>query len=75
MNPKIKVSVLGATGMVGQNYIRLLDNHPWFQVEDVAASLRSAGKKYSNRVRKNWLMPGDVPSAVKDLVIRDVRDF
>ena len=61
--------------MVGQNYIRLLDNHPWFQVEDVAASPRSAGKKYSNRVRKNWLMPGDVPSAVKDLVIRDVRDF
>ena len=47
---KINVSVLGATGMVGQNYLRLLNDHPWFNVIDVAASHRSAGKKYSEIV-------------------------
>ena len=60
MNQKIKVSVLGATGMVGQNYIRLLDNHPWFQIVDAAASPRSAGKNYSDAVDQNWLMPGAI---------------
>ena len=75
MNKKVNVSVLGATGMVGQNYLRLLENHPWFHVVDVAASPRSAGKKYEDAVGGNWLMPGEIPNSVKDLVVRDVRDF
>ena len=75
MNKKVNVSVLGATGMVGQNYLRLLENHPWFQIVDVAASPRSAGKKYADAVDGNWLMQGEIPNSVKDLVVRDVRDF
>ena len=50
MTKKIRVSILGATGMVGQNYIRLLADHPWFDVADVAASHRSAGKQYIDAV-------------------------
>ena len=75
MTKKIKVGVLGATGMVGQNYIRLLANHPWFDVADVAASPRSEGKEYHNAVGDNWLMSGKIPSATEKLVVRDVRDF
>ena len=75
MNEKLYVSVLGATGMVGQNYLRLLENHPWFQIVDVAASPRSAGKKYADAVDGNWLMQGEIPNSVKDFVVRDVRDF
>ena len=75
MTKKIKVSVLGATGMVGQNYIRLLTNHPWFDVADVAASPRSAGKQYHDAVDDNWLMSDKIPSATENLVVRDVRDF
>jgi len=75
MNEKLYVSVLGATGMVGQNYLRLLENHPWFQIVDVAASPRSAGKKYADAVDGNWLMQDEIPNSVKDLVVRDVRDF
>ena len=72
---KIKVGVLGATGMVGQNYIRLLANHPWFDVTDVAASPRSAGKQYHDAVGDNWLMSDKIPSAIENLVVRNVQDF
>ena len=48
MDNKIKVGVIGATGMIGQNYLRLLNNHPWFEVVYLAASPNSAGKKYSD---------------------------
>ena len=75
MTKKIKVSILGATGMVGQNYIRLLADHPWFDVADVAASPRSAGKQYIDAVGDNWLMPDKIPPAIENLVVRDVRDF
>jgi aspartate-semialdehyde dehydrogenase len=68
---KINVGVLGATGMVGQNYIRLLRNHPWFEVTYVAASPRSAGKKYSEAVAGRWLMDEDIPEDAQDLVVRD----
>ena len=51
---KIKVSILGATGSVGQKFIELLSNHPWFEIHELAASDRSAGKKYSEAV--NWVM-------------------
>ena len=56
---KVNVGVLGATGMVGQNYIRLLAGHPWFQVSWVAASPASAGKKYAEAVAGRWLMEAD----------------
>src|SRR3989344_3156533 len=68
---KLKVGVLGATGMVGQNYIRLLENHPWFEVVYVAASPRSAGKKYSEAVEGRWAMKTPIPNNVKDLIVHD----
>ena len=57
MSEKIHVGVLGATGMVGQRYIKLLENHPWFEVTYVAASPRSAGKPYKEAVQNRWLSP------------------
>jgi len=71
----IKVSVLGATGMVGQNCLRLLENHPWFHVVDVAASKHSAGKTYTNAVSGKWVMESDIPDAVSNLIVRNVHDF
>ena len=56
MDRKLKVGVIGATGMVGQNYLRLLSNHPWFEVVYLAASPNSAGKKYSDAVAGRWHM-------------------
>jgi aspartate-semialdehyde dehydrogenase len=70
---KTRVGVIGATGMVGQNYVRLLENHPWFEVTYVAASPRSAGKKYSEAVAGRWQMRTDIPEAVRDLVVGDAN--
>ncbi|MFW6022395.1 MAG: aspartate-semialdehyde dehydrogenase [Halanaerobiaceae bacterium] len=72
---KIKVGVLGATGMVGQNYLRLLADHPWFEVTYVAASPRSAGKKYSEAVEGRWLMSTPIPEKFKGLVVGDAGDI
>ena len=71
---KFKVGILGATGMVGQNYIRLLENHPWFDVVYVAASANSAGVTYSESVKNRWQMKTPVPESVKDLVVEDVAN-
>ncbi|MEW6365643.1 MAG: aspartate-semialdehyde dehydrogenase [Acidobacteriota bacterium] len=65
---KVPVGILGATGMVGQRFIQLLDDHPWFEVAAVAASDRSAGRRYSDACR--WLLPGAVPSKVAGLPVR-----
>ena len=54
MSDKLKVGILGATGMVGQRFIALLENHPWFEVVTVAASPRSAGKTYEEAVGDRW---------------------
>ncbi len=70
---RIKVGVIGATGMVGQNYIRLLNNHPWFEVTYVAASPRSAGKAYAEAVQGRWLMPEPVPQQIEHLVVQDAN--
>lgn len=70
---RISVGVIGATGMVGQNYIRLLNNHPWFEVAYVAASPRSAGKTYAEAVSGRWLMPGPVPRQIEHLVVQDAN--
>jgi len=72
---KINVGILGATGIVGQNYIKLLIGHPWFEVVDVAASPRSAGKTYREAVKGRWQMSMGIPSEVRNLVVRDVQDF
>ncbi|HUV08423.1 MAG TPA: aspartate-semialdehyde dehydrogenase [Spirochaetia bacterium] len=70
---RIKVGVLGATGMVGQNYIRLLDNHPWFEVAYVAASPNSAGKRYEDAVAGRWHMRSPVPESARDLIVGDAN--
>jgi len=67
----IKVGVLGATGMVGQNYLRLLANHPWFDVVYLAASPASAGKKYKDAVAGRWHMREDIPEKYRDIVVED----
>ena len=71
MDRKLKVGVIGATGMVGQNYLRLLSNHPWFEVVYLAASPNSAGKKYSDAVAGRWHMKGDIPEKFKDIIVED----
>ncbi|WP_288958248.1 aspartate-semialdehyde dehydrogenase [uncultured Treponema sp.] len=71
---KISVGILGATGMVGQRYIKLLDNHPWFEVTYVAASPRSAGKFYKDAVASRWLIGSDIPQGVANLTVQDAND-
>jgi aspartate-semialdehyde dehydrogenase len=71
---KINVGVLGATGMVGQRYIKLLENHPWFKVTYVAASPRSAGKLYREAVANRWLIGADIPADVAELTVQDAND-
>ena len=68
---KYNVGVIGATGMVGQRCMTLLDNHPWFDVKVLAASPRSAGKKYSDAVGSKWCMDVEIPEAMKDIVVMD----
>ena len=68
---KYNVGVIGATGMVGQRFMTLLDNHPWFDVKVLAASPRSAGKKYSDAVGAKWCMDVEIPEAMKDIVVMD----
>ncbi|MCR5211748.1 MAG: aspartate-semialdehyde dehydrogenase, partial [Lachnospiraceae bacterium] len=72
---KLRCGILGATGMVGQRFISLLNDHPWFTVTTVAASGRSAGKTYAEAVEGRWKLDGDVPSYVKDLVIKDITEI
>ena len=69
---KFKVGILGATGMVGQNYIRLLENHPWFKVVYLAASANSAGVPYFESVKNRWQMSTPVPEKLKDIIVEDV---
>ncbi len=68
---KYNVGVIGATGMVGQRFMTLLDNHPWFDVKVLAASPRSAGKKYTDAVGAKWCMDVEIPEAMKDIVVMD----
>ncbi len=74
MSEKLKVGILGATGMVGQRFISLLENHPWFQVVTVAASPRSAGKTYQEAVGGRWKMDTPMPEAVKNLIVMNVNE-
>lgn len=71
MAKKYNVGVVGATGMVGQRFITLLADHPWFNITNLAASSRSAGKKYEEAVGKKWCMDTEIPESVKDMIVRD----
>jgi len=73
---KLRVGILGATGMVGQRFVTLLENHPWFEVVCVAASPGSAGKSYAEAVKGKWKMSSPIPSDVKNLTVNAVeKDF
>ena len=74
MDNKLKVGILGGTGMVGQRFISLLENHPWFEVVAIAASPRSAGKTYEEAIGGRWKMTTPMPEAVKKIVVQDVSD-
>lgn len=74
MNDKLKVGILGGTGMVGQRFISLLENHPWFEVVTIAASPRSAGKTYEEAVGGRWKMDTPMPEAVKNIVVLNVNE-
>ncbi|MEI3521944.1 MAG: aspartate-semialdehyde dehydrogenase [Anaerosacchariphilus sp.] len=74
MSEKLKVGILGGTGMVGQRFISLLENHPWFEVVTIAASPRSAGKRYEDAVGDRWKMDTPMPEAVKDIVVMNVNE-
>ncbi|MDO5131531.1 MAG: aspartate-semialdehyde dehydrogenase [Eubacteriales bacterium] len=74
MSAKLRVGILGGTGMVGQRFIALLADHPWFEVTAIAASPRSAGKTYGECVEGRWKLEVPCPEAVKGIVVKNVKD-
>jgi aspartate-semialdehyde dehydrogenase len=71
---KLKVGVLGATGMVGQRFVALLENHPWYEVTLVAASANSAGHTYADAVKGRWALKSAIPSATSALTVKNASD-
>ncbi len=71
MKQEYKVGIIGATGMVGQRFITLLHDHPWFKIEVLAASPRSAGKAYKDAVGAKWAMNEEIPAAIADMIVLD----
>ena len=71
MEKQYKVGIVGATGMVGQRFVTLLENHPWFKLTTLAASGRSAGKTYEEAVGSRWAMTTPMPESVKKMVVLD----
>ena len=70
-NKRIPVGVLAATGSVGQRFVQLLENHPWFEVKVVTGSERTVGRKYGEGT--NWIVPGDMPHRVANLEVQPNR--
>lgn len=70
---KYNVGIIGATGMVGQRFLTILSNHPWFEVKVLAASSRSAGKTYKDAVADHWLMKSPMPDKYKDMIVSDAE--
>jgi aspartate-semialdehyde dehydrogenase len=70
---KISVGILGATGMVGQTIIRLMEDHPWFEVSEVAASERSTGKTYEEAMKNRWSASEEIPEGVRDMRLKDAK--
>lgn len=71
---KISVGILGATGMVGQRFVTLLKNHPWFEIVCVAASANSAGKSYKEAVKDRWVMDNPIPSNIGNMQVYDASN-
>ena len=69
-----RVGIVGATGMVGQRFVTLLANHPWFHITALAASARSAGKTYEDAVGSRWAMTAEMPESVKSMVVMDAQN-
>ena len=74
MSEKLRVGILGGTGMVGQRFIALLENHPWFEVTTIPASQRSEGLTYEEAVAGRWKMDTPIPEAVKGIRIMNVNE-
>ncbi|SFA69679.1 aspartate-semialdehyde dehydrogenase [Acetitomaculum ruminis DSM 5522] len=74
MSEKLKVGILGATGMVGQRFVTLMENHPWFEISVLAASARSAGKTYKEAVGNRWKMTTPIPKEVENMVVKKVEE-
>ena len=72
---KLRTGIIGGTGMVGQRFVTLLADHPWFQVTAIAASARSAGKTYEEAVGSRWKMTSPMPENVKNIIVKDVKDI
>lgn len=75
MSINLNVGIIGATGMVGQRFITLLNDHPWFNIKLLAASPRSAGKKYGDLMADRWAMTMDIPSDIAEMVVVDAADI
>ena len=74
MDRKFRVGIAGGTGMVGQRFALLLENHPWFEVVSIAASPRSAGMTYEQAVSSRWHMESPLPESMKHIVVKDASD-
>ena len=74
MDNKLRVGILGATGMVGQRFVSLLHNHPWYDIAVVAASANSAGKTYEEAVGNRWKMDTPIPDSVKSMAVMNVSE-
>lgn len=78
---KKKVAILGVTGSVGQEFVQSLDNHPWFEVTQIAASERSAGKKYTDAIRDpnsgivSWEVGGEIPNYIKEMTVKNIDEI
>lgn len=75
MNSKLRVGILGGTGFVGQRFVTLLSNHPYFEVVTIAASGRSANKTYEEAVKDRWKLDSPMPEEVKKLIVKDINQI
>lgn len=71
---KLRAGIIGGTGMVGQRYVTLIANHPWFELSVIAASARSAGKTYEEAVGAKWALDDPMPECAKKMVVRNAAD-
>ncbi|MDO7907979.1 aspartate-semialdehyde dehydrogenase [Paenibacillus sp. JX-17] len=74
MSNKLRVGIVGGTGMVGQRFVELLDQHPWFEVTAIAASASSAGKTYEESVKSRWKLSTPMPENVKNIVVQNAAE-
>lgn len=75
MNNKLKVGILGGTGLVGQHFVTLLENHPYFCITAIAASERSAGKSYLEAVKGKWKLTSPIPEEVKNIIVKNINEI